>query len=480
MTSVVARPTINVLDPEFYVDPWDAYRWLRDEEPCFWDPVQQMWALSRYEDIRAVEKDDEHFSSWEGSRPQTDQRDDGSMINLNDPEHQQQRSLVFRRFTPRAIRSHEEHVRDVVTEILDKVIDLGECEAIDAIASPLPAIMIGDLLGYPRELWERVRFWSEQTMHLSGQTSPDGPPHVQDPSIGAVVQEYAEITLDIINQRRENPQDDLISIWTHAQGWDPKRVLEETLLLLDGGAETTRTVIGSMIRELALQPDQRDLLLERPELLEGHRGRGIHPLGLAAVQHATHGCGRPGTTRAEDFRGRAGPVAVRFGQPRPSGIRQPRCAGPDPGTQPAYRFRFRHPRLPGCAPCPARNPGDVRGIAAPHAALGARRSGRAQDPAGHVCACVRPHPHSVELTCRIRIPTCIKAYSCPTCWSPHCVATPSGRSCTSVTRYSPPPNSATRSADTHRRTRIRAWCRAAAWPCCRSTGPKCCTPRART
>jgi cytochrome P450 family 142 subfamily A polypeptide 1 len=268
MTSVVARPTINLLDPEFYVDPWEAYRWLRDEAPCFWDPIQQMWALSRYEDIRAAEKDDEHYSSFEGSRPQTDQRDDGSMINLNDPEHQQQRSLVFRRFTPRAIRSHEDHVREVVTEILDNVLPLGECEAIDAIASPLPAIMIGDLLGYPRELWERVRFWSEQTMHLSGQTSPDGPPHQQDPSIGAVVQEYAEVTLDIINQRRENPQDDLISIWTHAEGWDTKRVLEETLLLLDGGAETTRTVIGSMIRELALQPDQRELLLERPELLK--------------------------------------------------------------------------------------------------------------------------------------------------------------------------------------------------------------------
>jgi cytochrome P450 family 142 subfamily A polypeptide 1 len=297
MTSVVARPTINVLDPAFYVDPWEAYRWLRDEEPCFWDPVQQMWALSRYEDIRAVEKDDEHFSSWEGSRPQTDQRDDGSMINLNDPEHQQQRSLVFRRFTPRAIRSHEDHVREVVTEILDKVVDLGECEAIDAIASPLPAIMIGDLLGYPRELWERVRFWSEQTMHLSGQTSPDGPPHVQDPSIGAVVQEYAEITLDIINQRRENPQDDLISIWTHAEGWDPKRVLEETLLLLDGGAETTRTVIGSMIRELALQPDQRDLLLERPELLENTAVeefiRWVSPLSnmrrTAVVDRELHG-----------------------------------------------------------------------------------------------------------------------------------------------------------------------------------------------
>jgi cytochrome P450 len=75
--------------------------------------------------------------------------------------------LVSRRFTPRAMRGHEAHVREVVTEILDAVVPLGQCEAIEAIASRLPAIMISDLLGYPRELWERVRYWSEQTMVLT-------------------------------------------------------------------------------------------------------------------------------------------------------------------------------------------------------------------------------------------------------------------------------------------------------------------------
>jgi cytochrome P450 family 142 subfamily A polypeptide 1 len=200
-------------------------------------------------------------------RPHIDQRADRSMITLDDPGHQAQRNLVAARFTPRGVRNHEEHVRQIVTEILDLVTPRGECEAIEAIASRLPAIVIGDLLGYPRKLWERVRHWSEQVMLLAGQTSPEGPPHVPHPGLGPVMQEFAEVTSSIIRARRAEPRDDLISLWTHAEGWDTGHVLEETILVLNGGAETTRTVIGSMIRELALEPVQRRLLLEHPELL---------------------------------------------------------------------------------------------------------------------------------------------------------------------------------------------------------------------
>jgi cholest-4-en-3-one 26-monooxygenase len=267
LTAVTTARPINVLDPEFYVDPWDAYRWLQDEAPVFWDPIQKLWAVSRYEDVRSVEKDGERFSSFDGSRPHIDQRNDQSMINMDDPAHQAQRSLVLRRFTPRAIRGHEQHVRQLVARILDGVVPLGECEAIEAIASRLPAMMIGDLLGYPHELWERVRYWSEQIMLLAGQTSADGPPHVTHPGIVPVISEFIEVTTELSNARKAAPRDDLISIWTHTEGWDIKHVLDETILLLDGGAETTRTVIGSMIRDLALYPDQRRILLDRPELL---------------------------------------------------------------------------------------------------------------------------------------------------------------------------------------------------------------------
>ena len=267
MGPVATGRGINVLDPAFYVEPWESYRWLRDEAPVFWDPVQKVWAISRYDDVMLIEKDAERFSSYRGSRPHLDQRADRSMINMDDPQHQQQRNLVARRFSPRSVREHEDHVRAIATEILDAVTPLGECEAIEAIASRLPAIMIGDLLGYPRELWPQVRHWSEQIMLLAGQTSPDGPPHVSHPGIPPLIQDFVAVTTEVIEARRAEPRDDLISLWTHTDGWDTGHVLDETILVLDGGAETTRTVIGSMIRELALQPASRQMLLERPELL---------------------------------------------------------------------------------------------------------------------------------------------------------------------------------------------------------------------
>ena len=233
----------------------------------YWDPAQKLWVISRYDDVLAIEKDGARYSSFFGSRPHLDQRADRSMINMDEPAHQAQRNIVARRFSPRSIAEHEAHVREVVTEILDAVAPLGECEAIEAIASRLPAIVIGDLLGYPRDLWERLRYWSEQTMHLGGQTSPDGPPHVTHPGIPPVIMEFIQVTTELIEAKRAEPADDLVSIWAHDREWDTQQVLDETILVLDGGAETTRTVIGTMIHDLALEPRQRQLMLERPELL---------------------------------------------------------------------------------------------------------------------------------------------------------------------------------------------------------------------
>ena len=282
---IAAPPQINVLDPAFYVDPWAAYGWLRDEAPVFWDPVQQLWAISRYDDVLAVERDGSRYSSFSGSRPHIDQREDESMINMDDPEHQQQRSLVVRRFTPHGVRNHEDHVREVATSIVDDIVPLGECEAIEAIASRLPAIVIGDLLGYPRHQWERVRHWSEQVMLLAGQTSPNGPPHAPDPGLGPVITEFVEVTSELIGQRRADPQDDLISAWV-SQGWSTKKVLDETILVLNGGAETTRTVTGTMIRDLALHPASAAGTRRAPGAPEHGRGGRVHSLGLADSQHA--------------------------------------------------------------------------------------------------------------------------------------------------------------------------------------------------
>ena len=88
------QPYVNLLDPEFYVDPWDAYRSLRDNDPVFWDPVQKLWGISRFEDVMHVEKHAQLYTSYHGSRPHIDQTENTSMIDQDDPAHQCQRSLI--------------------------------------------------------------------------------------------------------------------------------------------------------------------------------------------------------------------------------------------------------------------------------------------------------------------------------------------------------------------------------------------------
>jgi cholest-4-en-3-one 26-monooxygenase len=265
----MAEPYVNLLDPEFYVDPWEAYRWLRDESPAHWDPVQRIWGVSRFADVMDVEKNTILYSSYNGSRPHIDQSADRSMINLDDPVHQSQRKLVVRRFTPRGIRSHEERVRDLARALVEEATSGGRrsVEVVEQIASRLPAMVISELLGYAPDQWELIRRVSELTMHAAGQTPADGsivPPGEFASESADASMAWAAATLELIAARRSDPKDDLISLWCHSETdgvpWDEGRILEETILVVDGGAETTRTVIGSIVRELALRPQVQDRL----------------------------------------------------------------------------------------------------------------------------------------------------------------------------------------------------------------------------
>jgi cholest-4-en-3-one 26-monooxygenase len=273
--TTLRTPYVNLLDPQFYVDPWAAYKWLRDESPCHWDPVQKLWGISRYEDVLAIEKDATLYTSFKGSRPHIDQTENMSMIDLDDPAHQEQRKLVIRRFTPRAVRKHEARVRSIADSILDRATAQGarSFEVIEAVASRLPAMMIAELLGYAPEQWELIRRVSETTMHAGGQTSVEGcEPYFNPTEESAVaMMEWIPATLEIVAARKARARDDLISVWCHSETdgvpWDDTKILDEILLVVDGGAETTRTVIGAIARELALRPKTQRQLREHPEML---------------------------------------------------------------------------------------------------------------------------------------------------------------------------------------------------------------------
>ena len=257
--------SLDLLEGDFYAgDPEPAYAYLRKHRPVYRDRVNDLWGITRYHDIVEIEKDPTLWNNVGGYRPNI-RPADPSIIGLDDPEHKKRRMLVARRFTPRAVTDHEPRVRAAVTELIDAVADRGECEVIQDLAAPLPAKMIGHLLGFPEDAWPKLAHWSESTIKLGG-----GPRYHDEAGITSAM-EFAGASLALAEERRACPVDDLMSIWTHAEidgcPLTDDNIGSDSLLLLDGGAETTRTVIATGIETLIRYPDQLDLLRREPQHL---------------------------------------------------------------------------------------------------------------------------------------------------------------------------------------------------------------------
>lgn len=271
MSSVALPP--DLLDGYLYAgDPNPTYEWLRTNAPVYWDERNQIWGISRYRDLVDIERNTALYSSARGSRPNIEYS--VTMINMDDPDHQRQRDVVRRQFTPRAVKQLEPYVRGIVTDLIDRVCEQGYCDVVYDLAAPLPATIIGDKLGYPRELVHKLIFWSETTMQGGGG------PRFSTVASNKAGEEFGAVTWQIIQDRRNAPKDDIISMWCHKptlrvddQGNEfehmltDEEIIHEALLLLDGGAETTRTVIGSTALDLINHPDQRAVLQNDPSVI---------------------------------------------------------------------------------------------------------------------------------------------------------------------------------------------------------------------
>jgi cytochrome P450 family 142 subfamily A polypeptide 1 len=249
--------TIDLLDGDFYVnDPYTTYAWLREHAPVYWDATNELWGISRYDDIVEIEKRDDIFINSDtgkgGYRPNLPA--DAAIIGLDDPLHNRRRMLVARRFTPRAVGSWEDHVRGVCAQLIDAALARGRADVVDDLAAPLPAMMIGLLLGFPDEMWPKLRDWSETTIALGG-----GPRYLCEDGIAAAM-EFAGACAQLYEQKQTCPADDVMSVWTTAtipgHDFGLPEVISDCLLLLDGGAETTRTVIARTLLQLLAEPGE--------------------------------------------------------------------------------------------------------------------------------------------------------------------------------------------------------------------------------
>jgi len=256
------RDDIDLLDGNWYArQPHDLWAWMRENAPVYHDEANDVWAITRYDDVLAIEKDPATYSSQRAPRPHGDPLP--MMISMDNPEHQRRRSLVNRGFTPKRVSEREDHIRSLCTTILDKVTEKGECDFVWDVAAPLPLLLIADMLGFEPEAHDDLLRWSDD---LIKGTTADPSPEVQAATLEASLG-FREYQLGVIADRRtKTPQPDLVSVLCHAEidghKLDDESLVQETLLILIGGDETTRHVITGGALALMEWPDERQHLID--------------------------------------------------------------------------------------------------------------------------------------------------------------------------------------------------------------------------
>ena len=271
-------------DPRVFDDPYELYRWLRDQDSLHYDAKNDLYIAARHEDVFHVSRDAETYCNKFGVRPKV--AGDMSIIVLDGEEHLRQRRLINKGFTPRRVRELIPHVRELTNEIIDDLEKKSEVDFVEDFAIHIPLIIICELMGLDPEQRLSMYRWSDAMMAGDGHVEPDSPQlHAAATAFG----EFADLAIGLIAQRREDPTDDLIGILTRAfddgeldkefkampgvseehlaQMAEQERLEDDDLLafltvLLVAGNETTRNAISGGLVALSRFPDQKQLLME--------------------------------------------------------------------------------------------------------------------------------------------------------------------------------------------------------------------------
>ena len=264
----------NPLSAQTAQDPYPGYAALRERDPVHRSRLMNAWLFTRHSDVDTILRDHQRFSNdprkgrlTRRQRANLPADDEFTMLFLDPPDHKRLRALVNKAFTPKAVNALEPHIRSLLADLLDDIDDPAGFDLMEAVAQPLPVIVIAEMLGVPPEDRAQFKVWSDQRAR------------VLEPMISArerALAEAANRSLDayfrpIIKERRAAPKDDIVSALAQAEEEGDRLSERETLnmlrLLLIAGNETTTNLIGNGMLALLRHPDQLQRLREDPSLI---------------------------------------------------------------------------------------------------------------------------------------------------------------------------------------------------------------------
>jgi len=262
--------------------PFDTFKRLREEAPIYWHEESLefepgFWALTKHEDIIKVSKDPLTFSSAVGGHlmtmgdpavvdPTAVAAIIGNMIGMDPPDHQIYRKMVAPSFTPKAIRSLEDDMRLKIRELLENVSDKGDFNFVTEISEQLPLWVLCEMMGIEESERPKIRDLVNNLTDASINADPE-----KSMQVWFNYMELFKMGRDMIEERRKNPTDDLMSVVANTEvegeGLPPELLDGFMLLMVIAGNETTRNTMTGGLIALNENPEEKEKLIKDPSLI---------------------------------------------------------------------------------------------------------------------------------------------------------------------------------------------------------------------
>ena len=257
-----------LFSPETRRDPYPWYSQMREAAPVFRDPNTGTWMLFDYASVRAAMNDPETFSSQ--VVPPGGRAPDWLVFN-DPPRHSALRAAVMRAFTPRAIAELEPRITEISRALLADAAAAGTMDLIADYATPLPIMVIAEMMGIPSVDRERFAAWSQAIVNLSYSMMGGAEAQRAAMEFFAVRPQMHAYVMTLVGERRAHPGNDLLSTIVRSsvdgESMTDEDVFGFFLLLLSAATETTTNLIGNAVVTLLDHPAQLQLLRSRRELL---------------------------------------------------------------------------------------------------------------------------------------------------------------------------------------------------------------------
>ena len=278
----------NIIHPDAYAEygyPHHVWTRLRAEDPVhWWDRTEGLpfWAITKHADIMEISKRPDVFinapritiSHEPERREEMEQFFPPTLIQMDGAQHVAFRKMISSRFTPRALKKIHGDIEAIGKEIVDALVedDLeGECDFVEKVSAPLPIAVIGWLLGVPKPDWPLLFDWTNRVIGAGDEEFQDEGADAMATARTAMVELFTYFT-KVVEEKRKNPADDLISLFTtfeyEGKPLDPMDVLAWCLIIVVAGNETTRNgTSGGMLAFIEHQEEMRRLQND-PSLLK--------------------------------------------------------------------------------------------------------------------------------------------------------------------------------------------------------------------